>query len=389
MESTLTAIVANDLAQDKPPRLDQYSRLYVAEDPVYGIPARFSGLPDGYSEYTDGEDLHIFVKEIGDKRYILTRNQDEFENWERKLFLKGLILLSAIGMISLGLGFWMVKHSFRPMDRLLDETRHLNQKLKEGRIDSASFSGSWEKNEIGELAESFQLTTKRLHHLLMSERQFASEVSHELRTPLTVMSTSIELLGNSANLNEHERQIVSRAQRTASRMKELLGVFLNLVRQDPAQAEKIAEIAEIVEENEPLWRREAETKGLQLEVEFHNDICMEKFNAILVASVFNNLVFNAIRYTEKGFVKIIVGKDFFSVLDTGAGISALEKERIFDKGYRGKQGTRQGVVGYGLGLSIASRVCNALNWRIAMQSQEGTGTTFTVNFGTGTSSRQV
>ncbi len=381
MESTLTAIVANDLAQAKPPRLDQFSRLYVAGDPVHGIPDHFRNVPDGYSEYTGKEDLHVFAREIGHKRYILTRNQDEFESWERKLFLKGLILLSAIGLASLGLGFWMVKHSFRPMDRLLNETRRLNQELKEGRLGSASFSGPWEKNEIGELAESLQLTTTRLHHLLMSERQFASEVSHELRTPLTVMSTSIELLGNSANLNEHERQIVSRAQRTASRMRELLGVFLNLVRQDHNQAEKIAEIAEIVEENEPLWKRDSEAKGLQLIVEIHNDVCRDKFNAILVASVFNNLVFNAIRYTGKGFVKVVLGKNFFSVLDTGAGISAQEKERIFDQGYRGKQGVLQGIVGYGLGLSIASRVCDALNWQIAMESQEGTGTTFTVTFG--------
>ena len=383
MESTLAAIVANDLAHDKPPRLDQFSRLYVAEDPVHGIPEHFRDLPDGYSEYTGKEDLHIFVKEIGNKRYVLTRNQDEFETWERKLFLKGLILLSAIGLVSLVLGFWIVKHSFRPMDRLLNETRRLNQELKEGRLGSGSFSGAWEKNEIGELAESFQLTTTRLHHLLMSERQFASEVSHELRTPLTVMSTSIELLGNSGNLSAHERQIVLRAQRTASRMEELLGVFLNLVRQDHNHAEKIAEIAEIVEENEPVWRRESEAKGLQLAVEIRDDICTEKFNAILVASVFNNLVFNAIRYTEKGFVKVILGKNFFRVLDTGAGISALEKERVFDKGYRGKQATRQGIVGYGLGLSIASRICDALNWQIAMESQEGAGTTFTVTFGQG------
>lgn len=380
MDSMVTEIVNNDLAHGKPPRLDQFSRFYIAEDPVHDIPERLAGIPDGYSEYTSGEDLHIFAKTINNKKYVLTRSQHEFEKWERKLFLKGLFILFAISLVSFGLGFWMAKRSFQPIDRLMNETRQLNQELKEGRLGPDSFSGMWEKNEIGELAESFRITTSRLRQLLMGERQFASEVSHELRTPLTVMSTSIELLGNSENLNDHERQIISRAQRTASRMKEMISIFLNLVRQDYEHTEKIAEITEIVEENEPVWRRESDAKGLQLIVEFHENVCREKFNAILVASVFNNLVFNAIRYTKKGHVKIVVGKDSFSVLDTGAGISASEKERIFDKGYRGKPEITEGIAGYGLGLSIASRICDVLNWRITMESHEGNGTTFTVSF---------
>ena len=150
---------------------------------------------------------HIFAKTIDNKKYVLTRSQHEFEKWERKLFQKSLFILFAISLVSFGFGFWMAKRSFRPIDRLMNETRQLNQELKEGRLGPDSFSGMWEKNEIGELAESFRITTSRLRQLLMGERQFASEVSHELRTPLTVMSTSIELLGNSENLNDHERQI--------------------------------------------------------------------------------------------------------------------------------------------------------------------------------------
>ena len=380
MDSMITEMVNNDLAHDRPPRLDQFSRLYIAGDQVHEIPARFRKIQDGYSEYTSGEDLHVFVKTMDNRKYVLTRSQHEFEQWERKLFLKGLLFLFAVTIVSFGLGFWMAKRSFRSIDRLLDETRQLNQELKEGRLGPDSFSGTWEKNEIGELAESFRITTLRLYQLLMGERQFASEVSHELRTPLTVMSTSIELLENSENLNDHERQIIQRAQRTASRMKEMVDIFLNLVRQDYGHAEKIAEIVDIVEENEPVWKREAEAKGLQLFVEFDENTNREKFNAILVASVFNNLVFNAIRYTQKGHIRIILGRDAFSVSDTGAGISAKEKERIFDKGYRGKSGMAEGVVGYGLGLSIASRICDVLNWRITMESHEGNGTTFTVIF---------
>ncbi len=380
MESMLEETVDDDLSNGASPRLDPFSHLYIEHDATYEIPERFRNLPEGYSEYTKDEDLHIFVKTINGKKYIMTRSQDEFENWERQLFFTGLALLSAIVLISLALGLWMARQSFRPLDKLLDETRRLNQALKEGRLDTESFSGQWAQNEIGELAESFRITTARLQRLLLSERQFASEVSHELRTPLTVMSTSIELLEQSGNLDAHQKKIIERAKRTAQRMKELVGVFLNLVRQDTTRTEKIAEIADIIEENEPIWRQEAEARGLILTIERHKTHHAEKYNAILVASVLNNLVFNAIRYTAKGRVGIILGKESFSVTDTGSGISATEKERIFDTGYRGKQGLRQESAGYGLGLSIASRICHILNWKIAMKSREGVGTTFTVTF---------
>ena len=120
--------------------------------------------------------------------------------------------------------------------------------------------------------------------------------------------------------------------------------------------------------------------GLRLAENGNTETAAEKYNAILVASVLTNLVFNAIRYTAKGRVGIILGKESFSVTDTGSGISATEKERIFDTGYRGKQGLRQESAGYGLGLSIASRICHILNWKIAMKSREGVGTTFSVTF---------
>ena len=380
MESMLMETIDDDLSYGDPPRLDPFSHLYIEHDATYEIPERFRNLPDGYSEYTNGEDLHIFVKTVNGKKYIMTRSQDEFENWERQLFLNGLALLSVIVLVSLALGLWMAKQSFHPLDKLLDETRRLNQALKEGRFDTESFSGKWGQNEIGELAESFRITTERLQRLLLSERQFAAEVSHELRTPLTVMSTSIELLEQSGNLDTHQKKIIERAKRTAQRMKELVDVFLNLVRQDTTCTEKIAEIADIIEENEPHWRQEAEARNLRLTVEQHGTPHAEKYNAILVASVLNNLVFNAIRYTAKGHVGIILGNRSFSVIDTGSGISAAEKERIFDTGYRGEQGLRQESAGYGLGLSIASRICHILNWKITMESREGAGTTFTVIF---------
>ena len=114
MESMLTETIDDDLSYGAPPRLDPFSRLYIEHDTKYEIPERFRNLPEGYSEYTDGEDLHVFVKTINGKKYIMTRSQDEFENWERHLFFTGLALLSAIVLISLALGLWMAQTILPP-----------------------------------------------------------------------------------------------------------------------------------------------------------------------------------------------------------------------------------------------------------------------------------
>ena len=115
-----------------------------------------------------------------------------------------------------------------------------------------AFSGAQEKNEIGELTESFQALTRRLERLWEGERRFASEVSHELRTPMTVIGMSIELLENAANLTDRQKEIIQRAKRTSTRMNELLEVFLNISRGTSGKASRVASIAEVVEEMLPV-----------------------------------------------------------------------------------------------------------------------------------------
>lgn len=394
MDSILTETVEDDIQNGKAPKLDALSEIYIQGDAVRPIPRQFKNLPEGYVEYMDDEELHVYTKTINGKRYVLTRLQEDFENWERRQLIYGCILLGFVILLSFGLGFYAIQHSFKPLDRLITETRELDRRLKAGILDEMAFSGVQEKNEIGELTESFQVLTKRLEKLWEGERRFASEVSHELRTPMTVIGMSIEMLEGAENLTDRQKEIVQRAKRTSIRMNELLEVFLNISRGTTGKSSSVASITEVVEELLPTWQMEADTKGLSLVYsnaeenrwrvgETFHDVREEfsapqKYNAVLVAAIFNNLVMNAIRYTDKGPITIDLDVDGFSIQDTGAGIDIHDKEHIFDAGYRGSVMENSGKVGYGLGLAIALRVCAILGWQIGVDSEVGKGTVFKI-----------
>ena len=132
MDSMLMEIVEEDIHKGKVPGLDSLSAVYIQGDSVRPIPRQFRNIPDGYSEFTDDEELHVYAKTINGKQYVLTRLQEDFENWEHQQFIKGLILLGIVMFISFGLGFYAIRHSFRPLDRLMSETRELDRRLKAG-----------------------------------------------------------------------------------------------------------------------------------------------------------------------------------------------------------------------------------------------------------------
>ena len=156
MDSMLMETVEDDIMRGRSPKLDSLSTLYIQGDSVTPIPEQFKKLPDGYSEYTNDEELHIYAKTINGKRYVLTRLQADFERWERQQFMKGLILLGLVMLASFGIGFYFIRKSFRPLDRLMSETRELDRRLREGILDNTVFSGEWAQDEIGELACGFQ-----------------------------------------------------------------------------------------------------------------------------------------------------------------------------------------------------------------------------------------
>jgi signal transduction histidine kinase len=96
----------------------------------------------------------------------------------------------------------------------------------------------------------------------------------------------------------------------------------------------------------------------------------------MVACVVNNLLLNAVNFTQSGAIEVKLTAEQLTVRDTGIGIPPQDLSRIFERRDRGTQSR-----GLGLGLYLVSRICGRLGWVIETESAEGRGTTFRVRFG--------
>jgi signal transduction histidine kinase len=374
MESTLDGIIHYDLNQGNSPRLDQFSRLYVEGDPVRPIPERLLTLKDGYTEIFGDEDLHVFQMRVSGRKYVLTRYQGDFEEWEQEIWIYGSILFIVLLVTALLFGHFLAKRAVGPITKLAGETKKLEAELQAGKLYSSSaFSGPWPNDEIGMLGHGLNSLSTRLRSILQNEKNFSSDVSHELRTQLMVLSSSLELLSES-RLTAAEQKIVKKALQTVSKMQSTVSVFLNLFRNNSEMKCPQITVKEAVLRNREAWEKTAEQKGLRFSLSLEGEY-LQKYNEVLCETLVSNIVSNALRYTEAGYVAVSVTPRLVRVEDSGAGIPEEDLPHIFESGYRGKS---SGNRGSGIGLSLARKCADALGCEIEVQSEPGRGSVFVI-----------
>ena len=160
-------------------------------------------------------------------------------------------------------------------------------------------------------------------------------------------------------------------------MRELIHTFLQLAR-DNLSEETVAErstIANMADEQRQAWLPVAEAKKLMLEVAVEALPTEKQFNIALLRAVFSNLIRNAIHYTEKGSVRLILTSSGFRVEDSGQDIERDQQETIFQPFVRGTGARGEGL---GLGLSLVRRICVHEGWRIQLYNLPQGGNCFEV-----------
>jgi two-component system OmpR family sensor kinase len=226
--------------------------------------------------------------------------------------------------------------------------------------------------EIRPLAESLNDLLVRLDHAFSAQRQFVADAAHELRTPLTALQLQLQ---NLEGTDEAQRAAAIRELRAGlKRAARLVEQLLAMARLDP-DAPLRSETVDL----------EALAKGVVAEMSVHAearniDLGVLKSAPVSIAAnpddlrlLLRNLVDNAVRYTpEGGRVDVLiksVGPDaLLEVADTGPGIPAAERERVFDRFYRGSGAD---VPGSGLGLAIVKRVTERHGGSILLAEGEG------------------
>jgi len=214
---------------------------------------------------------------------------------------------------------------------------------------------------------------------------FLAAVSHDIRTPMNAIMGMLELTLLQASLSPNERQQLDTALQSARSLLALIDDLLHLSKMEAGKLDlkpSFVELESIVREVAGIFSPVANSKGLALNVEISPSVATAHFvDALRVKQILNNLVSNAIRFTEIGQIHIGVTATCirqarqwvqFSVTDTGIGISPQALPVLFDPFMQVGEAAAEG--GVGLGLSICKRLTEVLGGDIRVNSTPGAGT---------------
>jgi two-component system phosphate regulon sensor histidine kinase PhoR len=216
------------------------------------------------------------------------------------------------------------------------------------------------------------------------KKDFISNVSHELRTPLTAIKGFIEtLLGTAKGKNKKYLQIIERqTNRLINIVKDLLKLseLENIQEGKRESSFSKVDLKELIGNVFSIYEKEIKSEGLKSSLEIAKSVPKIKADPFKLEQLFINLIENAIKYTEKGEIRIVVKKDKKSVLievsDTGIGIARKHLSRIFERFYVVDKSRSREFGGTGLGLSIVKHIVQLHNGEISVESTLGKGTKF-------------
>jgi signal transduction histidine kinase len=241
-------------------------------------------------------------------------------------------------------------------------------------------------DEIRLLLHAFNSLVERLHHLETARRQLLANLVHELGRPLGALQSAAQALLKGADQDTtFRRELLEGMVTTIQRLQPLLDDLaqlhgqvlgtLELERQPTRLTDWLLHVL-------APWREAAQEKGLSWQVNLPPDLPTLALDADQLARAVGNLLSNAVKYTPAGGqVAVAAGVEasnvWIRVSDTGLGITPEEQEQIFDPFYR-SQTNRRFPQGMGLGLSIARDLVTAHGGYIAVESQPGQGSQFTI-----------
>jgi two-component system, OmpR family, sensor kinase len=218
-------------------------------------------------------------------------------------------------------------------------------------------------NEIQPLVVSINDLMQRLGEAFATQRRFVADAAHELRTPITALRLQLQLLQGSVN-DAERAQAMSELASGVDRSQRLVEQLLNIARAD-ADSEHFdpqpLNLTEVVKSVVARFSLKAEVLDIDLGVSGELTSAGVWVNGDLeqLSVLLNNLVENALRFTpEGGVVDVNISQDhdastLLRVIDNGPGISDSERERVFDRFYRGSEATALARDGYGSGLGLA------------------------------------
>ncbi len=303
------------------------------------------------------------------------------------LFLRNVVRTSALGAVgavvaALLVGAVLSRGLTQPIRALTAAT----QRMAEGEL-GTQVAVSGRRDEIGRLATSFNKMSADLAQSSQKRQQMTADIAHDLRTPLTILRGYME--GIRDGTVENSPQVIDIMYEEVTHLEHLVNDLRTLSLADAGQLpldKQPIHPRSLLERTGLAYIMQAEQKGLALRIEADNALPEIHVDVERMTQVLNNLVSNALRFTEQGEIvlsaKLQDGTMLLRVRDTGQGISADALPHIFDRFYRVDQSRQRdttGVASSGLGLAIIEAIVKAHGGDVSVMSEgENMGSQFVV-----------
>lgn len=337
------------------------------------------------------ERLHL----IEDTQEVEARSTN-FNTITRTVVITTLIVIA-------GISAYLFYSIFRPLNELTETA----SKLREGDLSARSHIHS--HDELGQFANTFNAMVDNLQarqNELVAARdealaarkladesarlksEFLSTMSHELRTPLNAIEgfTSIMLGGMGIELSPRAEDMVGRVSSNSKRLLRLINDFLDLSRIEADRLELVKNPVSM-EALVSRWENEVSVLASEKGIDFNVMISSDFPDPIYIdedalSKITINLLSNAFKFTHEGTVSLSIQESNhhmkIDVSDTGIGIPIHARDYIFDE-FRQVDGSSKRLYGgTGLGLALVQKLSRAMGGTVAVQSEMGEGSTFTV-----------
>ena len=238
--------------------------------------------------------------------------------------------------------------------------------------------------------EYFKNAKKAADEAAAMKDEFIAKISHELRTPMNGIITASNLMNDlNQSLEPDLEEYLSIIQISSKRLMTTINELLDISKLEKSQEEikmEHVDLYQVLEGIKSEFSVFAKQKHLNFSTAIEDDVpryCFLDREKIL--HILSNLIYNAIKFTKEGFVKVIIkGKRVtsesfeltFFVMDSGIGIPEEKQENVFEKFSQVDNSYTREFEGTGLGLAISQGIAKVLNSKIKVQSAPGKGTTF-------------
>ena len=296
----------------------------------------------------------------------------------RELAAALLAVSLAVWLAAAAAGRAVCRWALRPVARMAEAARGMTAADLGERLPAGTA-----QDELADLGLAFNALLGRVEEAFERQKGFTAEASHQLRTPLTALLGQVEVALRRERDGGEYRRVLESARRQSDRLRKVVESLLFLARADadaPLPGREAVDLGGWLPKHvRTAWAAHARAGDIRVEAA----PARADVHPVLLGELVDVLVGNACKYSPPGTpvtvgVRRVGAGVELSVEDAGMGVAEADAARIFEPFVRSTEARRRGVVGSGLGLSVARRVADAHGGHLGVTSVSGGGSRFTL-----------